>query len=337
MDAPPPAAPTFSTGRYARLIACAVGLALMAGAAWGVARDPAVAHRLLQGIPTWPWWAVPLLAALPCLNWLLTSAAFYTLTRPRSPISWQEMTALIGSAWVLNFFPLSPGLFGRVVYQRALHGLSVRTNARIIAESIALGWAAVGVLLPLLLLVGRAPGHTSDIPLAILPLVIITSALLAGAGKSPRFGPLGTAWAITLALKVADVATWTARYHLVFHLAGTHLTWVQSLAVAVVAQTAMLVPLIGNGLGIREWAVGLLGALLPAAAASTAAGLGADLINRAGELLAAIPVGLFCAAWLARLHRARKSPDLAGGRSPIKTHPDGALQADPQSGRTRTE
>lgn len=329
-----PAASGPRTGRKARVIACAVGVVLIAAAVWGVARDPGVAHRLWEGVPAWPWWAVPMLIGLPCMNWLLTSAGFYTLTRPRSPISLGEMTALIGSAWVLNFFPLSPGLLGRVAYQRTLHGLSVRTNVRIIAESIFLGWAGVAVVLPVLMLAGRG---RLDVALGLIPLSIIGVALLAGLGRHPGRGTLGRAWALTLLLKVADVATWTARYHLVFHLAGTQLTLVQSLGVAVVAQTAMLVPLIGNGLGIREWAVGLLGGLVPAAAASTAAGLGADLINRAGELLAAIPVGLVCAAGLARLHRGRKSAARPGAGSPIKTDPVGAVQADPRSGRTRTE
>lgn len=302
------AAPTTIQRRasfHARLVACAAGVALLGAAVWAVARDPEVAQRLWRGIPGWPWWAVPLLVALPCANWLLTSASFHALTRPRSPISLPEMTSLIGAAWVLNFFPLSPGLLGRVAYQRTLHGLSVRTNARITAESIVLGWAAVGVVLPALLLIGRGVSGPERVALGVIPLALIGGALLCAIGLVPRAGVLGRAWAITLVYKVADIATWTARYYLVFHLAAAPLTWVQSLAVAVVAQTAMLVPLIGNGVGIREWAVGLLGSLLPAAASSTAPGLGADLINRAGELLAAIPVGFACAAWLARLHGSR--------------------------------
>ena len=68
----------------------------------------------------------------------------------------------------------------------------------------------------------------------------------------------------------------------------------------------MQVPLMGNGLGVREWAVGLVGPMLPtwmsAASGGLSRGLGlsADLMNRGFELAAALPVGLVCSALLAR-------------------------------------
>lgn len=327
----PPSAPSPSprqrrVGFAGRVFACAIGLALLGAAIWGVSRDPQVTARLWHDLPGWPWWAGVLLFAFPCVNWLLTGAVFFTLTKARARVSWLEMTALVGAGWVLNFFPLSPGLFARVAYQRSRHGLSLRTSTRIIIESIALGCISVGLVLPALLLAVRssrgpwAPGLWASL------CVLLAILALGACGRWPGTArELGTMYCRALALKAADLLVWTARYALVFHLAGTPISWPAALGVALVAQMAMLVPLIGNGLGIREWAVGLLVGVLPAV--STASGLGADLLNRAGELGAAIPVGLGCAAWLAHHHHTR--PDPARGPSPIKTLPEPASQADP--------
>ncbi|MBI1190305.1 MAG: hypothetical protein GC200_06445 [Tepidisphaera sp.] len=324
--------PARRSARAARLAAALLGLLLLIGAAWGVARDPMSTLRFWGALLGAPWWAAALLLAGPCVNWLLTSGVFYVLTRPRVQISLGEMTALVGASWLLNFVPFSPGLLGRVEYQRRLHGLSVRTNGRIIVESIALGWASIGVALPGLLLARGEQDAGATIATACVPVLVLAGL----AWVAARGGAVGRAMSLAFAMKVIDLLTWTARYVLVFHLAGVEIGWVQGLAVAVVAQTAMLVPLIGNGLGIREWAVGLLSGLLPVAA-TTATGLGADLMNRAGELVAALPVGLLCGVWLARLHTVRNPPDRSGVRSPIETLSEGASQGDPTTGRTRTD
>ena len=85
---------------------------------------------------------------------------------------------------------------------------------------------------------------------------------------------------------------------------------------------SMSVPLVGNGLGLREWAVALMRSSLPAwygAGAASAAGLTADLLNRTAELGVAIPVGLVCAAFVTRRIRA------AGRVSPaLSAPPDGS-------------
>jgi hypothetical protein len=114
---------------------------------------------------------------------------------------------------------------------------------------------------------------------------------------------------------------WTLRYWVVFAIADSPVTMAQAAAVAAVSQVAMSVPLVGNGLGLREWAVGLLRASLPAwygVAAASSAGLTADLVNRAAELLVAVPVGLLCAAAVTRRIRA------VGGKSAVEGVVEGA-------------
>jgi hypothetical protein len=93
----------------------------------------------------------------------------------------------------------------------------------------------------------------------------------------------------------------------VFELLGRRLTLPEAAAIAAVSQAAMQVPLFGNGLGIREWAIGLVGPVLPvwmnagAGGLTRGLGLSADLLNRGFELASALPIGLLCTVLVARM------------------------------------
>ncbi|MHC4784997.1 MAG: hypothetical protein ACYTE6_03445, partial [Planctomycetota bacterium] len=65
----------------------------------------------------------------------------------------------------------------------------------------------------------------------------------------------------------------------------------------------MLVPFVGNGLGLREWAVGLAAPLLTPYVLGL--GLAAELLNRAAELVVIVILGLGGIAWLTL--RARRN------------------------------
>jgi hypothetical protein len=67
----------------------------------------------------------------------------------------------------------------------------------------------------------------------------------------------------------------------------------------------MLVPIVGNGLGLREWAVGLAAPLLTPYVLGL--GLAADLVNRATELVVILVLGLGGMAWLTWHARKQRS------------------------------
>ncbi len=76
----------------------------------------------------------------------------------------------------------------------------------------------------------------------------------------------------------------------------------------------MLVPTGGNGLGVREWAIGLAAPLLTDYQIEL--GLTADLVNRAAELVVIVVAGLASITWLGRRGKRRcaaptshRSPD----------------------------
>jgi uncharacterized membrane protein YbhN (UPF0104 family) len=105
------------------------------------------------------------------------------------------------------------------------------------------------------------------------------------------------AWA-WLPLRVADLIVGSFRLWLCFRIAGHPLAFDQ---VVVAAAAGILVSLLGvtpNGLGLREWVVAALAAVL--APVSSAAGLLAALLDRAAEILVILPTGLVSSIRLIR-------------------------------------
>jgi hypothetical protein len=78
---------------------------------------------------------------------------------------------------------------------------------------------------------------------------------------------------------------------------------------ACISVIATLVPLVSNGLGLREWAVGLLAPAL--AFHHVDLGITADLVNRAAELLVVVVAGVPATLWLT--HRARGTRAVTAG------------------------
>ncbi len=238
--------------------------------------------------------------ALPCASLLVTAAGIAALTNARltleKRISFPEMLELIGASWLLNFLPLSPGLFGRIAYQRARHGVSLRDSATVVVESVVLSWLAAAIaVLVIVVPMGRLLDAFSAI--VVLSLLIGGLALYRPIGRDS----LAAARCFVLALKLVDQCIWTARYLVVFRVLGWHATPSEACVIAALAQTAMLIPFIGNGLGIREWAVGLVATQIPAwikgpdaADTTLTVALSADLLNRAFEVMVALPIGFLC-------------------------------------------
>ncbi|MFZ4575915.1 MAG: hypothetical protein ACOYN0_16100 [Phycisphaerales bacterium] len=287
-----------------RWLAAAVSVALLVAALVAISRSGvslSTTRRLVASASTG---LVIAGVALPLLNLTISAGVFWVLTRRFGRVGFGEMWALIGAAWLLNYLPMRPGLVGRVAYHRAVNGISVAHGSRVVAESVAcsaaaslgaVGWSVLGARWP------QMGAWIDAVPFALLAA---GAAVAFGVGrKSPTVAALAAA----MSLRIADLIVWTFRYVVVFAIAGEPISTPQAAAIAAVSQVAMSVPLVGNGLGLREWAVGLMRSSLPAwygVGAASAAGLTADLLNRSAELCVAVPVGLACAAFVTRKIRA---------------------------------
>lgn len=288
------------------VVSSIVGAALLAAA---IATAYAQERALMDGLRALrdaPLWLVALTIALPCANLFVVSVAFWILNNRHGRVRLVEMIALIASAWLLNFLPMRPGMFGRIAYHKKYNGIGIKASTRVLAETVALSgvaMAGMGLLALVLFVLGVQSGWVAWTG---------ACAPIAGSLLAWRLAPSPTvrAYAGALAMKQSDMALWAVRYCAVFALIGRPLGAMESIAVAAVSQVALLIPLAGNGLGLREWAVGLLAVALPtwyAAEGQTGAGTGltADLVNRAAEVLVAVPLGLIGIAVVATLARKR--------------------------------
>jgi uncharacterized membrane protein YbhN (UPF0104 family) len=122
-----------------------------------------------------------------------------------------------------------------------------------------------------------------------------------------------------LGVKLLDTFAWSARYWVCFRIVGSDVSVPQALALAVASQAASLIPIGGNGLGLREWTVGLLASRMPST--SIEVGIAAELVNRAGEFGVALVSGVPASIWTARRLSAATAftPGGAGAPSPPRS------------------
>lgn len=272
--------------RVRAIVGSVLGLALFIAAVMALLTQRGQMSEAWAAARAAPAWLVALLVALPLGNLAVVSLSFNVLTARFGRVGWSEMAALIASAWLLNYLPLRPGMVGRVAYHKRVNGVLVRDSVRVIGESIALSALAVGMLVVVSF---GADGNNATVAwLGAAPLVVGAAAALAlrasGAG----------AWryAAAFSLRYVDAALWVARYAVVFAVIGRPIGAAEAARVTAASQVALMVPLAGNGLGLREWAVAITSA--------TDAGLLADVVNRGAELLIAVPAGLLGGWWIAR-------------------------------------
>lgn len=282
-----------------KLVTFTFGVLMLLAAAWAVVGTEGLIARASASVRGAPWWLIAAAVALPIANWVLVSWSFAVLTRRYGQVGSGEMTALIGAAWLLNYMPVKPGLIGRLAYHKKVNGIALTDSARVLACAILLTGAA---LVTILAASGVQARMKLEWPMAAAGVGGI--GLIVG-GMLSRWGEHGWRYALAYVARLLDCLVWVVRYLVVYRLVGEPVTVGQAAAIAAVSQMVLLVPVIGNGLGLRELAVGIVGAALPAwygaggPGPQRADGWAADLVNRASELVVALPVGLLCAAWVA--------------------------------------
>ncbi|MEN0020868.1 MAG: lysylphosphatidylglycerol synthase domain-containing protein [Planctomycetota bacterium] len=299
-----PASPEQSGKRWRSVAGLVLGLLLLGGAVWLLASPERDLSDSWSAIRSASPWLITAVLVLPLLNVLATAGTFHALTRRYGRVGFGEMIGLITAARLLNYLPLRPGLVGRVAYHKRVNGIRVTDSARVIVESIVLSIVGLAMLAVAAIAIPTAGLWVLAVPVALAVSVAFVGRRLTTGARWPWL-----AWAA--AWRYADMLVWALRYAAVFAVQGEQLEPVHAAGLAVVSQVALLVPIAGNGLGIREWAVGWASAWLGAAGASksvaavSSAGLLGDVINRSAELVLAVPLGLIAVAWAAR--RVRKS------------------------------
>lgn len=305
-DAAPPA---LARQRAWSIALFAFGLCLLGAAVWVVTRQSTALADAWAAAKTAPPWMIAAIGLLPLANWLLSSLIFWIITSRYGRVGLWEMSALLGSAWLLNMLPLKPGLVGRVAYHRAISGIPVATS--IIALALAFGSGIVGIALA----VALAMPATRTATQVIVGVMVVSAPVLWGVAQSRgklSAPDLAARCMLAALIRALDTYIWAIRYALVFKIVGIEgLSPGVVVAIAGVSQIAGQFPV---QFGLREWVVGWAAsqtgtsARAAAGLAALAPGLTADLINRACEIACALPVGLICSAWVFRRLRRAQQP-----------------------------
>lgn len=306
MSEPGPAARA-RVGPKMRIVLFSIGLALLASALYKALSGSADALVVFRAAGDHPAALVALLI-LPLVCLALASASFWVLTTRFGNVGPMEMFGLLGGAWLLNFLPLKPGVFGRLAYHKAVNRIDVRWSALVVVQSIFVGVVCFAIQIALAMLGAvfeLSEWARAAVIVLPLPVAIVVALVL------PRSGATMHWWrfAAAFAFRYADSLVWALRYSILFSLAGRPVGVSGSAAIAGISQSASLVPFAGNGLGVREWLVGFSARILPrwfgdGKDMPVAFGISTELLNRACEVAVAIPVGLACIWWLWRRFRA---------------------------------
>jgi len=269
-----------------------LGAALAAAALVVVGRQHGAVSGALEAVSRPSWGPVVLLIGAIGANVILSGLMYSVLISRYGRVGVVEMQALIASAALLNFLPLRPGLFGRIAYHRAVNDIAVVDSVKTAGQAIGLSILTAGSLAAALLIGGLLP-----VPMWVL--VALPLPVLAAGGLGGRL----RIWCRAGLVRYLEVLVWAVRYHAAFALIGRPIEVETALAFAVVGMITMSVPFVGNGLGVREWAIGLAAPLLSGHVLEI--GLTADLVNRAAELAVIVVLGLAGLAWVGKKKRLR--------------------------------
>lgn len=273
------------------MIGALVGLALVAAALWFVIRRrptlasaiDALAHRPPGEVAG----LISLLVLAILLNIALSGAMFSALISPWGKVGRLEMQALVASTALVNYLPV-PGFLGRVAWHRAVNAIPARDSAKTVIQAMLMS-AAVAGWLALSLFMAARTGVSVWLPaLSPIPPLAIAAALIPTRRR---------VLAAAMLIRYVDSFATALRYYAAFELAGTSVGADGAMAFAAIGMIATMVPFVGNGLGLREWAVGLAAPFL--AGLKVEQGVAAELINRAAEMPTFALLGSISIAWLA--------------------------------------
>lgn len=286
--------------RRARLVGVGVGVLLFAAAVTAITMRSDDLSGAISAAREAPSWLFLALLASIATGPLLTGASFHVLTRRYGRVGLPEMVALITGAWLLNYLPLWPGLASRVAYHKAVNRIRVADSTQVIVQASLLSALAASILAVLLIAVARPLGMTGTGAVALSlagGLGAAALALIRSSGPEHAWRPYAA-----LALRTLELVNWAVRYALAITIVGGSITAEGALAIAALVRLALLVPIAPNGIGVREWAIGLSAAAI-AAGMTTELGLAAGLLDRAFEVAVAVPMGLLAAGLLAKWQR----------------------------------
>ena len=275
---------------YARWIGLAIGFVLVVAAVATVVTQRDKIGTALAAIRHPDAVDVVVLFGTVFASIVLTGLMFSVLMSRYGRVGLVEMQALIAAAALANYLPLRPGLFGRAAYHKAFNDIAVGATVKVTLAAMAISVVIAAYLGGALFVAGRV-----SIPLWVVVggavPVLVTVAMV----------PASRCVGVAALIRYVEVMLLAVRYQAAFALIGSPIDLATAVTISCVALVVTLIPLTGNGLGLREWAVGIAAMQLTPYVLEL--GLAADLVNRTAEALFVAVLGLGAFAWLSSRRR----------------------------------
>ncbi|MEM7227906.1 MAG: hypothetical protein AAF432_03740 [Planctomycetota bacterium] len=274
-----------------RHVGVAIGVLLLIAAIIAVARQRHDVFDALRLVDVGG--SAVLLLATVFVHLVASATVFHILTQKYGHVPFGDMVMLICGAALLNYLPLRAGLFGRIAYQKAVFNIRAADSVRVVVESLILS-ACTGVWVVIAALSARETAVSFPIMLWF-GVVLLAIGIMTPARR----------WCLAGIVRYLEVGLWAVRYLLAFAALGIDLPLDAAMVIGCMSLVANLVPFFSNGLGLREWGVGLLTPLLVGSAVGVTLELGmtAELINRAAEIIAVSIAGGGALMLFASRHR----------------------------------
>lgn len=282
-------------------------MALLAASVW-YAIDQGDFRPLLRADPLW----LIALAITTLLSAVVINAVLFWLVHrpycdPNRPVSLTRMTALLAGSALLNYTPIKAGLVGRIAFLKHRHGISygalvlihvMITGAMVSSWAITILatwwrggfdwlWALAAVLgIVLLALIG------AELVRRVLPRRV-DNPEQARAATRHSFSWTTMHLGLWIAVALANVLMVGIRWWIVFRIMDQPVGPDDAALMSVVHNA--VTPMPANGMGLREWLIGLLfGGEAPAAFVTV------SVVDRAAEAAIIIALGLASLWWLKR-------------------------------------
>jgi len=294
------------------LLAASIWFALgsLSAEQWAVLRgaDPALLLALFGAV-------IVSSLVLPGLQFWLATIPFVT----SRPLGLWTMLSLNAASWLLNYTPFKAGLIGRISYLKYLHGVGLL--AALVSNMLIFALFGTACVITLFVTVWLRDFGPAWFVACALALLLASILLTVGfrslvPSRVPLRGVLSSGslssaayLLISLLLQCVILFFNALRWWLVFRILGANIDLSNAWILAIVH---MLASLIGpaNGLGLREWVVGMSGGLLltgPGSAFSLADGLAASLVDRAAEALVIVLAGVLSLIFLPRFRAGKQA------------------------------
>ena len=298
-----------SRGRLGlKIVGFIVGLSLLG---WII--YDAISTQQFAGLANARWWQFALLLGCTLISVAANGAIFWAIIRTVAPVRLWDIQCVNAAVNLLNYAPIRLGMVTRVTHHRRVDRLPY---------SILLGWyaALAGLMFMTLGCVLAATLVRPQIDLWWLAL--LTGMLVIGCSLSVWIGShrlLAGKWqnaskmiavpravALAVALRLVDMAAYGGRLYLAIAILGVDVSPRDAVYLTIISMVSTLAPV--GSVGFREFAIAKLGPLLtnPSLREHIDA---AVLLDRAGEVVIFIPLGVLALLWMTRAwRRAAESP-----------------------------